>query len=96
MSARSVNDADPGMLAAIQGGKGGFRDWLTTASTEQVEESLRHVSASNAMWDYARIELQTRRGKPHWSVVPTFWLVVGSLLLGIVALAVSILTFTRT
>jgi hypothetical protein len=71
------------------------REWLSSASIVELEEFLHSVSVHQSEYQYACTELESRLAhaamKPHWSVVPTFWLVVVSVLLGAVAVVLAVL-----
>jgi len=67
-----------------------FRAWLKSASDFQVEEVVGKISASHNFWSYATEELRCRQAKPHWSVAPTFWLILMSVVLSAAALLVAI------
>ena len=58
------------------------RDFKNT-STEVLEKILGQGTIER---DPAMYELQRRLAKPHWSLVPTFWLVVASVIIALVVL----------
>ena len=70
------------------------REWLASASIPELQEFLRSASAHQSEYQHARTELDSRLAqaalKPHWSVVPTFWLVVASVALSAIAIILAI------
>ncbi len=58
------------------------RDFKNTP-TEVLEKILGQGTIER---DPAMYELQRRLAKPHWTLLPTFWLVVASVIIALVAL----------
>ena len=69
--------------------------WISKANLEQISEYLEHFSTSPT---YCRMAMARQQKlqfdvltKPHWTITPTFWLVILSVLLSAFALLVTLI-----
>lgn len=69
--------------------------WISKANLEQISEYLEHFGTSP---NYSRMALARQQKlqfevlrKPHWTITPTFWLVLLSVLLSTFALLVTLI-----
>jgi hypothetical protein len=65
------------------------KEFLAKASLDQIEEYLRELTADNVFRRMGEAERERRYfevlHRPHWTVTPTFWLVVVSVILSATA-----------
>lgn len=73
--AKAMSDSE--LLAALNG-EDGRKGMMTMQSLQLITSELQARSIERA-------------GKPHWSTVPSFWLLVGSLVISLAALAVAVI-----
>jgi hypothetical protein len=76
-------------ILADGSGKTEIRQWLAHASTAELQEFMRSVSASTNYYQYARDELDVRLAEaarqPHWTTTPAFWIAIVALIISILA-----------
>ncbi|NMM14152.1 MAG: hypothetical protein HHJ17_11525 [Rhodoferax sp.] len=72
---KAMSDAE--LLAALNG-EDGRKGMMTMQFLQLITSELQARSIERA-------------GKPHWSTVPSFWLLVGSLVISLAALAVAVI-----
>jgi hypothetical protein len=70
------------------------RKWLRDCSDADLQEYLEAVSGHTALYQYARDERERRTNakllKPHWTMVPTFYIVIAGLVISVIALIVAV------
>ena len=78
-----------------------FRSWVKTASETDLHEVFDHMSPMScaSKWKIAETEVARRRHaelrKPHWTVLPNFWLTVVSVLAAVTAAYLSWLALSK-
>jgi len=71
---KGMSDAE---LLAVLNGEGGPRGMMTGQTAQLIASELQARAIDRA-------------GKPHWSTVPSFWLLVTSVVLSLVAIVVAV------
>lgn len=75
--------------------KSELRAWLKkNPKNEEIEEFINNCSPSNNLWEIAKFELEKRiLRKPHWTLVPTFWLVLIGSIAGVICAFLAIQSY---
>ena len=71
------------------------KDWLANASLSQIEEYLRELTTDSLYLHMGLAERERRYfdllRKPQWTITPTFWIVVASVVISLLALSLSLI-----
>jgi hypothetical protein len=75
--------------------KSELRAWLKkNPKNEELEEFINNCSPSNNLWQIAKFELEKRiLQKPHWTLIPTFWLVLIGSFAGVICAFLAIQSY---
>ena len=95
--------ASPDLKKALSGSVNGLQEWTLKASTDDLEKALVHIHRhETTLLKIVEEEVEKRRHKemamhlkelrePHWTLVPTFWLVIIGCTASIIAALVEVL-----